>query len=200
MNKTIEQAEKECREAWKQNPSDYGWCIHHEIEMEKLTEPIENRISFILKYKATEELITRLDNLRPVISPVAIKAKKAYEEAIALAWKAYEEAIAPAWKAYEEAIAPAKKTYDEAIAPAEKTYYKAAASARKAYEEAIALAWKAYEEAIAPAWKAYEEAIALAWKSYKKAIAPALKAYDEAIAPAHVQEVPGHTWNGKSIF
>ena len=189
MNKTIEQAEKECREAWKQNPSDYGWCIHHEIEMEKLTEPIENRISFILKYKATEELITRLDNLRPVISPVAIKAKKAYEEA-----------IAPAEKTYYKAVAPAKKTYDEAIAPAKKTYEEAAASARKAYEEAIALAWKAYEEAIAPAWKAYEEAIALAWKSYKKAIAPALKAYDEAIAPAHVQEVPGHTWNGKSIF
>ena len=152
MNKTIEQAEKECREAWKQNPSDYGWCIHHEIEMEKLTEPIENRISFILKYKATEELITRLDNLRPVISPVAIKAKKAYEEAIAPAKKAYDEAIASAKKTYDEAIAPAWKAYEEAAAPGfEKAYDEAVASARKAYEEAIALAWKAYEEAIAPA-------------------------------------------------
>ena len=149
--RTIEQAEKECREAWKQNPSEYGWCIHHEIEMEKLTEPIENRISFILKYKATEELITRLDNLRPVISPVAIKAWKTYDKAVAMAEKAYDEAIAPARKAYEEVYAPAKKIYEETIAMALKAYEEAIATAKKTYEEAIAPAEKSYKEATAPA-------------------------------------------------
>ena len=164
MNKTIEQAEKECREAWKQNPSDYGWCIHHDSEVEKLTEPIEKRISYIINNKVTEQIIPRLDNLRPVISPVAIKAKKAYEEA-----------IAPAKKAYDEAIASAKKTYDEAIAPAWKAYEEAAAPALKAYDEVIAPALKSYKKAIAPALKAYDEAIASARKAYEEAIAPAKK-------------------------
>ena len=107
--RTIEQAERECREAWERNPSDYGWCIHHEIEMERLTEPIGNRISFIINNKVPEEIIARLDNLRPVLSRRAIAAEKAYQEAAAPARKAYEEAIAPAKKAYEEAIAPAWK-------------------------------------------------------------------------------------------
>ena len=78
--RTIEQAERECREAWERNPSDYGWCIHHEIEMERLTEPIGNRISFIINNKVPEEIIARLDNLRPVLSRRAIAAEKAYQE------------------------------------------------------------------------------------------------------------------------
>ena len=171
--RTIEQAERECREAWDRNPSDYGWCIHHEIEMEGLTEPIGNRISFIVNNKATEEIISRLDNLRPVMSGRAISAAKAYREA-----------IAPAWKAYREATALARKAYQEGTASAEKAYWEA----------------KAYNKAIAPAWKACQEAIALAWKAYNEATVLAEKAFQETTALAHAEDVPGHTWNGKSIF
>ena len=72
--------------------------------------------------------------------------------------------------------------------------------ARKAHEEATATAWKAHEEAKATAWKAYEEATAPALKAYEEATATAWKAYEEATATAHRQDVPNHTWNGKSIF
>ena len=177
--RTIEQAERECREAWLKTPSDYGWCIHHKIEMERLTEPIGNRISFIINNKVPEEIIARLDNLRPVMSGRAIAAEKAYQEAIAPARKAYQEATVLVWKARQEATVLVWKAYEEAIAPA----------------------WKACQEAIALAWKAYNEATVLAEKAFQGAtVAPAWKAFQEIIALAHAEDVPGHTWNGKSIF
>ena len=156
MGRTVEQAERECREAWRNNPSDYGWCIHHEIEMEGLTEPIGNRISFIINNKAADEVVARLDNLRPVMSGRAIAAEKAHREATAQARKAYQEDTAPAWEASQEATAPAWEAYNEATTPAEKAYREAISSAEKAYQETVAL--------------------------------------------AHAEDVPGHTWNGKSIF
>ena len=180
--RTLNQAEKDCRAAWALRPdATHGWCIHHGREWEKLTEPIENRIDYILSYKAKTEQITRLDNMRPM--------SEASKTVVLSARKAYDEAVAPAEKAYDEAVAPAEKAYEEAVATAWKAYNEATASVRKAYNEAIASAWKAYDEAIAPAWKAHDEAIA-----------SARKAYNEAIASAHKTDVPNHTWNGTDIF
>ena len=123
--RTLNQAEKDCRAAWALRPdATHGWCIHHGREWEKLTEPIENRIDYILSYKAKTEQITRLDNMRPVSEAsktVVLSARKAYDEAVAPAWKAYNEATASARKAYNEATASAGKAYSEAIAPAHKT-------------------------------------------------------------------------------
>ena len=125
--RTIESAKKDCYAAWAAQPNaTHGWCIHHEMEFEPLTEPIANRIGFILSSKSRGEQVCRLDNMRPVSSASFVVVRPA--------WKAYEEATAPAWKAREEALATA------------------------------------------------------------------LKAYEEAAAPAHRQDVPNHTWNGKSIF
>ena len=119
--RTVEQAKADCIAAWAAHPeATHGWCVHHEVEMEELTEPIENRIRYIVENKAEEEIVTRLDNLRPVLSKVPILTQKAYDEATAPAWKAYREAIAPAEKAYGKAIAPARKAYGEAIAAAHK--------------------------------------------------------------------------------
>ena len=169
--RTLNQAEKDCRAAWALRPdATHGWCIHHGREWEKLTESIENRIDYILSYKAKTEQVTRLDNMRPVS-------------------EASKTVVLSARKAYDEAVAPAEKAYDEAVAPAEKAYDKATASAWKAHNEAAASAWKAHNEAIAPAWKVYNEAIA-----------SARKAYNEAIASAHKTDVPNHTWNGTDIF
>jgi hypothetical protein len=179
MERTIKQAEKDCREAWSKNPSTWGWCIHHGVEVEELIEPIENRIQYILKHKRRNEIVVRLDNLRPVLSV----------ETIALALKVREEATASAWKARNESTASAEKAYNEAVAPAE-----------KAYNEAVNLALKAYSEAVAPAWKVYQEAVAPAEKAYNKAVASAQKACDKAVASAHRHDVPNHTWNGKDIF
>ena len=154
MSRTIEQAATECRAAWAKHPdAEYGWCVHHETEMEKLTEPVENRIQYILAQKEEDEQIVRLDNLRPVLSIPVILAGKAYDEAVAPAQKAYAEAVASAGKAYDEAVAPAQKAYDEALAPAWKAYDEATGSAQKAYNKATAPARKAYNEALAPAHK-----------------------------------------------
>ncbi len=117
--RTIEQAEKECREAWAKNPSTWGWCLHHGQDVEELTEPIENRIAYILAHKAKNEIVIRLDNLRPVLSVEAVAlARKTYGEAIAPAWNAYDETITAAWKAYGKATASARKAYVEAVASA----------------------------------------------------------------------------------
>jgi hypothetical protein len=142
--RTLYQAEAECRAAWAAQPNaTHGWCIHHEQEWEELTEPIENRIAYVLSAKASHELITRLDNMRPM-SPGALRqvrtADKAYREATAPAWKAYREATATAGKAYREATATAGKAYREAVATAEKAYNEATAPARKVYRKATAAA------------------------------------------------------------
>jgi hypothetical protein len=120
-SRTVAQATDECRKAWKDNPSQYGWCIHHEIEFEGLSEPIKNRIGYILSNKTKDEQITRLDNMRPVSTAslkIVLPTWKAYNEAMASARKAYNEAVVPAWKVYYEAVVPARKAYNEAIASA----------------------------------------------------------------------------------
>ena len=118
------------------------WAIHHEVVAEPLTEPLANRIKFILTRKNASERKVRLAALRPVKNPGAVAAaQKARDEAIAAARKAYEEAIAPAEKAYDEATAPARKARDEAIA-----------TARKACDEAITPQWAA-EYPDHPAWE-----------------------------------------------
>ena len=112
--RTLNQAEKDCRAAWALRPdATHGWCIHHGREWEKLTEPIENRIDYILSYKAKTEQITRLDNMRPV--------SEASKTVVLSAWKAYDKAIATAEKAYNKATATARKAYNEAITSAHKT-------------------------------------------------------------------------------
>jgi hypothetical protein len=111
-SRTVAQATDECRKAWKDNPSQYGWCIHHEIEFEGLSEPIKNRIGYILSNKSKHEQVTRLDNMRPVSMAslkIIVPARKAYYEALASARKAYDEALVPARKAYNEAIASAHR-------------------------------------------------------------------------------------------
>jgi hypothetical protein len=145
-SRTVAQATDECRKAWKDNPSQYGWCIHHEIEFEGLSEPIKNQIGYILSNKSKHEQVTRLDNMRPVSTAslkIVVSARKAYDEAVVPARKAYDEAITSAWKVYYEAVVPARKVYYEAVVPA-----------RKVYDEAIASAWKARNEAIASAHRA----------------------------------------------
>jgi hypothetical protein len=142
--RTIEQAEKECSLAWAAQPdATHGWCVHHEQQWEALTEPIANRIKYIISSKARDEQVCRLDNMRPVSSAslaVVLPALKAYGEATEPARKDYKEATALALKAYEEATEPERKDYKEATALALKDYKEATAPALKAYEEAKATA------------------------------------------------------------
>jgi len=154
--------------------TQFAWHIHHEVLVEPLTEPIENRIAFIRTNKPDDEIETRLRLLKPVqgVLPVAVvEAWKAYDEA----WKAYDEAWTArdeAWKAYDEAW----KAYDEAWKARDEAW-KARVEAEKAYVEV----WNAYVEA----GKACDEA----WK-----------AYVEEIEALHAIECPNCPWDGHTIF
>ena len=66
-NQELETALALCREAWTAHPeATHAWCCHHEGLYEKLTEPAENRIAYILNNKAAREQVCRLNNFRPV--------------------------------------------------------------------------------------------------------------------------------------
>ena len=116
--RSIEEEERDCRKAWKGSKATHAWHCHHEVLVEALSEPAENRIYYILAGKPQAEQALRLRLFRPVKS----------------------KAVAPAWKAYDEATAPARKAYNEAVATARKAYNEDLATAWKAYNEAIATA------------------------------------------------------------
>ena len=81
MNKDISDAETRCRAAWAAAPeAQFAWCCHHAIELEALKEPAENRIAYILSDKPEEERVVRLDNFRPVLSPIPAELNKAMTE------------------------------------------------------------------------------------------------------------------------
>ena len=73
MNQTeqINAAAALCREAFVGIPVGHPvWCCHHEKHFEKLEEPAENRILYILLNKPIEERVERLKNFRPFKNPV----------------------------------------------------------------------------------------------------------------------------------
>ena len=64
--KSIEEEAADCRAAWAANPEvKVAHCLHHGIHLEPLTDPIENRIAYILTEKPEEEQALRLRCLRP---------------------------------------------------------------------------------------------------------------------------------------
>ena len=111
--RTIEQAEKDCRAAWAAQPeATRGWCIHHGQEWEALSEPIANRIAYILAEKPKSEQVTRLDNMRPMSAASAAIVATAwaeYQKVTATALEEYEKAKAPAWKEYQKVTATAHR-------------------------------------------------------------------------------------------
>jgi len=145
--RTIGQAEKECYAAWAAQPdATHGWCLHHEVEFEELTEPIANRIRYIVNNKSRDEIQCRLDNLRPVSVAslvIILPAYEAYQKATAQAYEAYQKARAQAYEAYQKARAQAEEAYQKATAPAEEAYQKATAQAYEAYQKATAQAHRA---------------------------------------------------------
>ena len=53
------------------------WCVHHEVRLEHLTEPVENRVAYIRSGKAAHEVETRLRAMRPVVGPLPPALQKA---------------------------------------------------------------------------------------------------------------------------
>ena len=127
--KSITAEEKACRAAWAAMPkAKYAVHLHHEIVAERLTEPIENRIAYILSDKPKDEQALRLRLMRPVA---------------AAAWAEYSKVTAAARAEYDKVTAPARAEYNKVTAPARAEYNKVAAAARAEYDKVVAAAHQA---------------------------------------------------------
>ena len=93
IDENIKEAAINCRAAWAECPdAKFAWTCHHGILWEPLTEPAESRIKYILEEKYESEIVTRLNNFRPVrvaLPPEVEKAGMDYLKARADAGKAW---------------------------------------------------------------------------------------------------------------
>jgi len=104
--KSIQQEAEDCRAAWAAMPdATHGWHIHHNEAIEPLSEPIANRIAYILSDKPEAEQALRLRLMRPARA----EALKVYDAARAEARKVYDAARAEALKVYAAATAEAHR-------------------------------------------------------------------------------------------
>lgn len=181
---SVEKALADCRAAWAAHPeATWGWCVHHGDEVEPLMKPISERIDYILRNKASKELVCRLNNMRPVLSPLPKALVEACDkcvdgfESVRLAQKEYEEK----WQACNDA-------YDKALADG--LGFEAACIAHsQAYETNHVKV--SYEH-----WKLTENRLTILCIEHQEI-------YDlsaEELQPLHQADVPNHTWNGTSIF
>ena len=103
-----------------------AWHIHHEILVELLTEPIEERLRCIDTEKAKCEPSWKIERrkrlLKPVMGPLSEKIEKANQE-----WEKAD-------KEGEKANQKRKKAYQE-WAKADKEWEKAYQKRKKAYQE-----------------------------------------------------------------
>lgn len=91
--KSIEGEAADCRAAWDAMPDAVaGVHIHHGEVADKLTEPIANRIDYILSDKPRAEQALRLRLMRPIT---------------AAAWAEYQRVTAAAWAEYGRVTAAA---------------------------------------------------------------------------------------------
>ena len=152
--KSIDEEAKDCRNACAAlKVGDWAWLVHHEKLFEPLTDPLEDRIRYIIENK-TDNVALRLRLLRPFIEDDAMRNDAELSKARAEWSKAGAErskASAKWYKAYAEwskAYAERDKADDE--------YYKADAKWSKADAE-----WsKAYAKlntAYAELYKALEK-------------------------------------------
>jgi multidrug resistance efflux pump len=157
---------------------DLVWHIHHDILVEPLTEPIENRIAFIKANKPKNEVETRLRLMKPVRGklPKLNKARAELDKARAELDKARAEwnKAGAEWNKASAELDKARAELDKARAE----WNKACAELDKARAE--------WDKARAELHKAHAE-----W--YKARAAP-------SVLKLHAKECPNCPWNGETIF
>src|SRR3990167_777192 len=114
--KSIEEEAADCRAAWAANPEvKVAHCLHHEIHLEPLTDPIENRLAYILTEKPEEEQALRLRCLRPWTGRLSAEWEKARAElgkAVA-EWEKARAELDKAWAELEKTRAELDKSSAE---------------------------------------------------------------------------------------
>ena len=180
-----------CREACMEaKVGDPMWLLHHELLLEWLTEPVENRIAYILSEKPKREQARRLRELRPVKGPLPKTADAARAEYDAARAKS-DAAQAKADAAWAKADAAGAKS-DAAWAKADAAWAKADAWAKSDAAGAKYAAAGAKADAARAKYAAARAKAAAAWAEYDAARAE--------ITALHLAECPDTTWNGGSIF
>ena len=180
----------------------FVWHVHHDRLAGPLTEPIANRVDWIISEKPEAEIATRLEWLRPVVGPLPrelVQARADYSKAYADCDKAcadYDKARADYSKAcadYDKACAD----YDKASTDCDKAYTdydKASTDCDKASADCV----KAYADCV-KACADYDKAYA----DYSKACADCVKACADShheLLVLHSRECPGCPWDGLEMI
>ena len=115
---------------WQDGSPIYALNVHHDIQLETLTNPFMNRTRFIAVHKSTCEQAARFNSFRIIGRPLTAK-----EQAASVAYAASAKAYA-AYAAYAKASA---KAYAASVA-----YAKDSAAYKKAIESWVAPLRKQY--------------------------------------------------------
>ena len=119
----------------------FAWHVHHNVLIELLTEPIENRIKYIKKFKPKNEIELRLKLLKVVRGKLPKEFDEAWQKDVEI-WKEYDEArqkYDEAWQKYDSA----GQEYDEARQKCDEAWQKY----YKAWQEYLEV-YKKYESQI----------------------------------------------------
>ena len=122
----------EAGEPWK--------LLHHEILLEYTTEPVVNRVEYVLLHKPLEEIEVRLAEMEPWVWEIPerlAKARDAYSKAL----DAYDKAL-DAYSKARDAYSKAWGAYDKA-----RDAYNKARDAYNKARDAYNKAWDAYNKA-----------------------------------------------------
>ena len=177
--RSIEAEVKACRAAFARHPDAViALHCHHGILGERLTEPPENRIQYILRSKPRNEQALRLKLFRPI----PFKAYADWQKADA----DWQEAYADWQKAYAD-----KQKADADWLKADADRQKAYADKQKAYADKLK-ADADRQEADADCLKAYAD--------WLKADADWQEADADLISAQHKKLCRGCPWDGKTIF
>ena len=93
------------------NKVTFAWHIHHDVLVEELTEPIENRIEYIKKFKPKNEVKLRLKLLKVVKGELPkefVEAWQKYYEA----WQKYYETWQKYYETWQKHVEARQKYYE----------------------------------------------------------------------------------------
>ena len=187
MSNELETALSACRAAFAEVPeATHAWCCHHEVLSERLTEKPEVRIQFILRHKAPEEQVTRLNNFRPVRDMATFKPL--HDDYWAKCKPLYDDYVAKCKPLYDDYDTKRKALYDDYWAK-RKALYADYDTKRKALDDDYLAKCEALDDDYDTKRKALDD-------DYLAK----LDALDDDCVALYDQEVPLGTWNGKSIF
>ena len=119
----------------------FAWHVHHNVLIEPLTKPIENRIKYIKKFKPKNEIELRLKLLKVVKG----KLPKEFVEAWQKYYETWQEYV-EVWQKYDKA----KQKYDE--------IWQEYDEAMQKYDEAWQKCYEALQECV-EVYKKYESQI-----------------------------------------